>query len=140
MTHLPFPQKSAAAVLPSISSVTSIEPPWQRVGPHEPPLMMFQVCFTNGRIISFAYSDLREIQRRDAGHLTIGIYGLHKYQLTIEGRHLDELHALLAMAKIKSLTEFGRGGFDRPESSPSIDAIHVEKLGPQNPGASVTDE
>lgn len=136
MSHLPFPQKSPAAAVPSITSVTTIEPPWQRVGPHEPPLMMFQVCFADGRITSFAYSDLREIQRRDAGHLTVGIYGLQKYHLTIEGRHLDDLHGLLAMAKVKSFTECDRRGFDRPENGPCIDAIRLETLEPPRAGAS----
>ncbi|MCA9026696.1 MAG: hypothetical protein KDA86_15925 [Planctomycetaceae bacterium] len=128
MTDLPFPSPTTTRTVPSIGNVTSIELPWQRVGPHEPPLLMFQVRFADGRMISFAYSDLREIRRRDAGHLTIGIYGMKKYEVTIEGRNLDELHSLLAMANIKSLTEFGPRSFDRPEESPCIDRIRIETI------------
>ncbi|WP_417847329.1 hypothetical protein [Thalassoglobus sp.] len=128
MHDLPFPSSASAPAVPKIGSVTSIQLPWERVGPHEQPPMMFQVRFSNGRIVSFAYSDLREIRRRDAGHLTIGIYGLEKYQLCIEGRNLDELHSLLGMGKIKSIIEFGQRAFDQPEESACIEKIELETL------------
>ncbi len=128
MKDLPFPSPAPAPTVPTIGTVTSIQQPWERVGPHEQPPMMFQVRFTNGRIVSFAYSDLREIRRRDAGHLTIGIYGLEKYQLCIEGRNLDELHTLLGMGKIKSIIEFGVRTFDQPEENACIEKIDIETL------------
>ena len=128
MNDLPFPKASQPGSLPNISSVTSIELPWERATPHDPPLMMFQICFSDGRRVSFAYSDLREIRCRDAGHITVGIYGLEKYHLTIEGRNLDELHSLLSMARIKSVIELGSRTFDRPEDSPCIDRIQIEAL------------
>jgi len=124
MSQLPFAQNA----VPNIGQVTSIEPPWRKASPHDPPLMMFQVRFKDGRMISYSYSDLREIRRFDAGHLVIGIYGFEKYEITVKGRNLDEFYTLLAIGKIQYVEELGPHNFDRPENIPSIDSIHVENV------------
>lgn len=128
MTKLPFPSNENAQALPRLAAEGSHEAPWKRAAPTEPPPMMFQVRFCDGRVISYAYADLRETRLRDAGHLQLGILGMEKYHVTIEGRNLTELAALIGMGKIKTLEELGPRTFDRPESAPSIDSITVEML------------
>lgn len=126
MTHMPFPSNQNA--LPSMANNEKLEAPWKRAAPTEPPPLMFQVRFCDGRVISYAYADLRETRLRDAGHLQLCLFGMEKYHLTIEGRNLTELNALIGAGKIKSLDELGPRTFDRPESAPSIDSIRVEAL------------
>ncbi len=89
---------------------------------------MFQVQFCSGRIVSYAYSDLREIRFRDAGFLQLCLYGMEKYHITIEGRNLTELANLIGSGKIKSFVELGSRTFERAEESPSIDKITIETL------------
>jgi hypothetical protein len=126
MKHLPFPADQDP--LPRLDNQASLEAPWKRAGPTEAPPMMFQVRFRDGRVISYAYADLRETRLRDAGHLQLCLLGMEKYHLTIEGRHLTELNTLIGAGKIKSLHELGPRNFDRPESAASIDSITVETL------------
>lgn len=126
MKHMPFP--SNENVMPNLASEKSLEAPWKRAAPTEPPPLMFQVRFRDGRIHSYAYADLRETRLRDAGRLQLCLFGMEKYCVTIEGRHLSELNALIGAGKIKSLDELGPRTFDRPESAPSIDSITVETL------------
>lgn len=128
MNHLPFPSNKNVKPMPRFTDKQSLEMPWKRSSPTEPPPMMFQVQFRNGNIISYAYADLRETRLRDAGYLQLCILGMEKYHLTIEGRNLVELANLLGIGKIKSLEELGTGRFDRPESAPSIDSIKIETL------------
>lgn len=126
MKHMPFPSNQNA--MPNLAEERSLETPWKRAAPSEPPPMMFQVRFCDGRVISYAYADLRETRLRDAGHLQLCLLGMEKYHLTIEGRNLTELGSLIGAGKIKSLEELGPRTFDRPETAPSIDTITVETL------------
>lgn len=126
MTHMPFPSNENPR--PQLAVEKSLDAPWKRAAPTEPPPMMFQVRFHDGRVTSYAYADLRETRLRDAGHLQLCLFGMEKYHLTIEGRNLTELNALIGAGKIKSLDELGPRTFDRPESAPSIDSITVEAL------------
>lgn len=126
MTHMPFPSNQNA--LPKLTEPRSLDAPWKRAAPTEPPPLMFQVRFHDGRVTSYAYADLRETRLRDAGCLQLCLLGMEKYHLTIEGRHLTELNTLIGAGKIKSLDELGPRTFDRPESAPSIDSITVETL------------
>ncbi len=89
---------------------------------------MFQLQFCDGRVISYAYCDLRETRLRDAGYLQLCLLGMEKYHITIEGRNLTDLANLIGTGKIKTLIELGPRTFERPESSPSIDKITVEAL------------
>ncbi|WP_153558153.1 hypothetical protein [Roseimaritima sediminicola] len=89
---------------------------------------MLQLMFYDGRVVSYAFSDIREMQKRDAGHIELSIYGMEKYRLTIKGRHLNELFDLLQLGRIRSMTELGPRTFDHPEDSPAIDTITIETL------------
>ena len=126
MTHMPFPSNQNP--LPKLTEPRSLDAPWKRAAPTEPPPLMFQVRFRDGRVTSYAYADLRETRLRDAGCLQLCLLGMEKYHVTIEGRHLTELNTLIGAGKIKSLDELGPRTFDRPESAPSIDSITVETL------------
>jgi len=127
MTHMPFPSNENDFSNGSLTS-DSVQAPWKRSNPSEPPPFMFQVQFSDGKIISYAYSDLRETRLRDAGYLQLCLFGMEKYHISIERRHLTDLADLIGQGKIKSLTELGPRTFDRPESSPSIDKITIEAL------------
>ena len=126
MSQLPFPSNNNVAT--SLRPAKPSKDPWTRCKPGEPPDMMFQVRFYDGRIISYAYADLREIRLQDAGCITLCIFGFEKYEITVEGRHLGDLAALLGSAAIKSLTEFGPRSFERSEELPCIDKIAVTTL------------
>lgn len=126
MKHMPFPSNPNAQA--GLSEQRSLDAPWKRAAPTEPPPMMFQVRFCDGRVVSYAYADLRETRLRDAGCLQLCLLGMEKYLVSIEGRHLTELNALIGAGKIKSFDELGPRTFDRPESAPSIDTITVETL------------
>tara|TARA_R110002073_G_scaffold8027_19_gene44881 strand:+ start:18210 stop:18611 length:402 start_codon:yes stop_codon:yes gene_type:complete len=128
MKNMPFPSNENAATPLTIKSRTPLKTPWKKVGPGEPPPMMLQFITHDGRVKSFACSDIREMQKRDAGHVELSIYGMEKYRVAIEGRHLGELFDLLQMGRIKSMTELGPRTFDHPEESPAIDKITVETL------------
>ena len=127
MNNLPFPSNENSFSTGHIAK-TSTEAPWKRAHPNDPPLIMFQVQFNNGRIVSYAYSDLREIRLRDAGFLQLCLYGMEKYHITIEGRNLTELANLIGQGRIKSFVELGPRTFEKAEESPSIDKITVEAL------------
>ena len=103
--------------------------PWQVAKSGELPPVMFQLRFQDGTITSFAYSDLREIRYRDAGHVELGISGLRRMLVTIEGRHLRELAEYLGSGMIYWLQEADVRDADTPESQPSITSITVERLG-----------
>jgi hypothetical protein len=127
MTRLPFPSNENER--PSTNDdVLPTDPPWKRMQSNESPPVMFQVCFCNGSVNSYAYSDLRETRLRDAGYLQLCIYGMEKYRLTIEGRNLTELANLIGMGRIKSFVELGPRTFERAESAPAIDKITIETL------------
>lgn len=128
MNHMPFPSNENVAAPRSIQSTVNAKAPWKKAGPGEPPSLMLQFVFEDGRVKSYACSDIREMQKRDAGHIQLSIYGMEKYRITIEGRHLSELFDLLQMGRVKSMTEFGPRTFDHPEESPAIDRITIESL------------
>ena len=78
----------------------NVKPPWQKIRPGEIPPMMFQLRFRCGEMLSYAYSDLRQIRFRDAGHVELGVMGMAKLQITIEGRNLGELAECLGSGLI----------------------------------------
>jgi len=127
MEKLPFPTKDNTTS-GLITTRTAAKVPWRRVNTNEPPPLMFQVQFCDGRNFSFAYCDLREVRLRDAGSLQLRLLGMEKYHVTIEGRNLKELANLFVTGKIKSLEELGPRTFELPECEPSIDKITVETL------------
>ncbi|WP_437207111.1 hypothetical protein [Planctomicrobium sp. SH664] len=102
--------------------------PWQSIRSGEMPPLMFQLRFRTGETISYAYSDLREIRVRDAGRVQLGIQGLSKLLITIEGRHLRDLGELIGSGLLRWLQETDERTIDIPEESPCITAIMIEKL------------
>lgn len=128
MPSLPFPSNQNVSLPPRIKSAKENSAPWKLVGPGDPTPLTLQLQFKDGRVFSYAVSDIREMQKRDPGHLQIFVYGMEKYRITIEGRHLDELFNLLQLGRVRSLTEMGPRTFDRSENAPSIDKISVESL------------
>jgi len=127
MTHMPFPSNENALAGKSIAK-ESTQVPWKRASPSDPPLMMFQMQFYDGRIVSYAYCDLRETLLRDAGYLQLCLLGMEKYHINITGRNLTELANLIGAGKLKSFKELGPRTFELPESSPCIDNITIETL------------
>lgn len=127
MAGLPFPSNENAFG-PNLVGSKGDEVPWTRTKANEPPPVMFRIRFCDGRVIGFAYSDLRETRLLHAGHLTLCVYGMEKYHLVIEGRRLADLAELISAGKIKSLTELGPRTFDRAEEAPSIDRITLETM------------
>ncbi len=127
MPRLPFPSNEGPHPVRGLTAERA-SVPWKRAGPTEPPPMMFQVRFLDGRVISYAYADLRETRLRDAGYLQLCILGMEKIHVSLAGRNLTELATLIGMGKIKSLEELGPRTFDRPETAPTIDTITIDVL------------
>lgn len=127
MGRLPFPSNENTRPARTATPDTA-KPPWKRVSPTEPPPFMFQVQFYDGRMISFAYCDLRELRLRDAGHLQLCLLGMEKIHIDIIGRNLTDLAELIAAGKIKSFAELGPRTFERAEENAAIDRITIEHL------------
>ena len=102
--------------------------PWTRVRNGELPPMMFQLRFRDGQIISFAYSDVREIASRDAGQITVSILGMRRVMVTILGRHLRDLMSLMGTALVRWIEEGDLRDVDRCEKLPQITSIKIEPL------------
>ncbi|MFV0444760.1 MAG: hypothetical protein ACK5Q5_14405 [Planctomycetaceae bacterium] len=103
-------------------------PPWQTIQSGEMPPLMLQFRFQSGETISYAYHDLREIRVRDAGMLQLGIVGLSRLRVTIEGRHLRELVDLIGSGLVRSVQETDERADDLPEQSPCITSIAIETI------------
>lgn len=103
-------------------------PPWQAIQSGEMPPLMLQLRFQTGETISYSYHDLREIRVRDAGSLQLGIAGLSRLRVTIEGRHLRELADLIGGGLIRSVQEMDERVDDFPEQSPCITSIAIETI------------
>ena len=104
------------------------EPPWELVKATEPVPNMFRLHRANGNVFSYAYCDLREMRLLSAGYLQLFIYGMEKYVITIQGRHLKEFAKLLGMCRVKSFEELGKRTHALPETAPSIDLVTIEEL------------
>lgn len=132
MARLPFPSNQNLHAMAASNNGARQATPWKKLNAGEPPPMTLQLIFGDGHVISYAWSDIREMHKRDQGHLMIYVYGMEKYRITVEGRHLNDLFDLLQNARVRSLTEMGPRTFDHPEEAPSIEKISVESLtGPQ---------
>ncbi len=100
--------------------------PWQSIRSGEMPPLMLQLRLRTGETVSYAYHDLREIRVRDAGLVQLGIQGLSKLRITIEGRHLRDLGELIGCGLIRWLQETDERDIDLPEISPCITSIVME--------------
>ncbi|QDU98590.1 hypothetical protein [Lignipirellula cremea] len=101
---------------------------WARLREGELPPMMFQMRLSDGRLVSYPYSDLREIRCRDAGRVQLFLLGLERLVVTIEGRRLRELANLLSRAMILWIEEADPRDLSKPESVPEIVKISIEKF------------
>jgi hypothetical protein len=90
------------------------------------PPMMFQLRLSSGEIISYPYSDLRQVRYRDAGYVQLHVLGIDRTVVTIEGRLLRELSEYLSRGLIRWIQETDERDVDIPESCPSIVRITVE--------------
>ena len=102
--------------------------PWATLQEGAMPPLMFQLRFHDGRMSSFAYSDLREIHCPDAGRIELLLVGIAKLVITIEGRLLRDLAKWFSGAMVRWVQEGDPRDVDRPESAPEIVKITVEEL------------
>ena len=91
--------------LTAVPNLGQDDPPYERVANGELPPMMFQIRLADGQRYSFSYSDVRQIYRRDAGHMQIELLSLAKTTITLEGRNLDEIVQLLGVGMIRWIRE-----------------------------------
>ena len=116
----PRPQAVAVTTAPLL--------PWQAMRHGEHPPVMFQLRFRNGSFRSFAYGDLREVYFRDAGHLELGVHGMSRRGIVLEGRNLRELAEYLSSGLIYWIEESDERQPDVPETSPWIEQIRIEEF------------
>lgn len=102
--------------------------PWETLATGAMPPMMFQVRFSDGKMISFAYGDLHEVHCRDAGHIELFLYSLRKLVITIEGRHLRELAHWFSSAGVQWIQETDPRDRERSETEAEIVKITVEEI------------
>jgi len=102
--------------------------PWARIREGEMPPMMFQIRFNDGRIASYAYSDIREVHCRDSGHVQLMVFAMQKLSITFEGRHLRDLADLFCNAAVRSVDESDPRDVDRPEKAPEIVRVSVDPI------------
>jgi hypothetical protein len=103
--------------------------PWAQLHEGELPPMMFQLRFTDGQSLSYAYSDIRTIRCRDAGHLELLVYAPKPLKILIEGRHLRELAQLLGCCMVRWIEESNSRRQHIRESDPEVTSITAEPVG-----------
>ena len=86
---LPFPTNDRRPAMRVASSNDQKGAPWEVVQNKEPLPNFFRLRLHDGRQLSFAYADLREIRLIHAGHLVLCLYGMEKYHIVLEGRRLE---------------------------------------------------
>lgn len=101
--------------------------PWKKFHASESSLMCFEIRFRNGCIETFPYSDFRGTRLIHAGHLTVNIYGMEKYQITVLGRNLGELARHLSLGRIDWFGE-NEHGQRCLETASHIETITIETL------------
>lgn len=102
--------------------------PWVTVAKNAMPPMMFQLCFTDGQMVGFAYNDLRELRCRDAGRLELLVQGIAPQRIVIQGRHLHELAKQFTLASVVRVQEGDPRRDEAPETAPEIVKITIEPL------------
>lgn len=102
--------------------------PWGRLRDGDLPPMMFQLRLRSGGMISYPYSDIREICCRDAGQVEVSLIGMTKLRVIFEGRRLRDLADLLGRAEIFWIEEADPRDVDRPESTPEIVSISIQPI------------
>jgi len=100
--------------------------PWHRINGHEMPPMMLQLRLANGEMLSYSYSDIRQIRVRDAGYVQLFVTGFTQTVITLEGRLLTGLADDIGSGMIRWIQEAEERDIDMPETSPSIVSILIE--------------
>ena len=90
------------------------------------PPMMFQLRTNDGVHESFPYGDIRRIRCRDAGSVQLETFSSPRTIITIEGRHLRELAALLCNGMIQWIEDSDTRDVDRDEQLTTVTRIRVE--------------
>lgn len=101
---------------------------WQTVDASRGMSMMFQLHLRTGEVVSFPYSDLREVRRRDAGFIQLALMGVEQYRITITGRLLNDLANLLCLGRVISMHVTDPRDLSRPEDTPTIEAIDIQVI------------
>ncbi|APZ95863.1 hypothetical protein [Fuerstiella marisgermanici] len=101
---------------------------WQILDTGASMPMMFQLHLRSGEVVSFPYSDLREVRLRDAGFIQLALLGVAHYRISISGRLLTELATLLGLGRVRSLHVADPRDVSRPEEIPTIEEITIEVI------------
>jgi len=127
MNSMPFPSNDDRQPVFSRTTETK-EFPWKKLHPNEQMPMCFEVRFQDGSVETFPYSDFRGTKLLHAGYLIVNIYGMEKYQIVIEGRHLGEFAKHLSLGRIHWFGESPVLGHEPNETLPHIQNITIEAL------------
>lgn len=121
-------RQNVHSIAPKATRVDEGDQPWLKVRNGEMPPMMFQLRLRDGQITSFAFSDIRQVHSRDAGHIQLALLAMGRMLVTIEGRQLRDLASLLGMGMVRWIEESDLRNVDRPESQPEIVSITIESM------------
>ena len=125
-----FEQSRREAILKTVpgSDISDAQEhvPWHRIQAHEMPPMMLQLRMANGEILSYSYSDIRQIRMRDAGYVQLFVAGFTRVIVTLEGRLLQSLANDIGGGMIHWIQEADERDMDIPENRPSIVSIQIE--------------
>lgn len=119
---------SLHSIAPQATRADDTDQPWLKVRNGEMPPMMFQLRLRNGQITSFAFSDIRQIYSRDAGHIQLALLAMGRMLVTISGRHLRDLASLIGVGMVRWIEESDPRDVDRPETAPEITSISIESM------------
>ena len=102
--------------------------PWVKIREGEMPPMMFQIQFNDGRLSSYAFSDIREVHCADAGKVQLMLFAMQKIVITFEGRNLRDLANLFCNAALRSIRESDPRELERPERAPEVIRVSIEPI------------
>lgn len=125
---LPFPSNENQSFFALPKAETDETPPWKILNVREPTPMSFEIRFRDGHIEAFAYSDFRGAKLVNPGYLIVGLIGMEKMHIVVEGRHLRELSRHLSLGRIDWLGESANRGHEPVEELPHIERIQVDIL------------
>ncbi|WP_430450705.1 hypothetical protein [Rhodopirellula europaea] len=127
-------RQNVHSIAPQATRVDEGDQPWLKVRNGEMPPMMFQLRMRDGQITSFAFSDIRQVHSRDAGHIRLSLLAMGRMVVTIQGRHLRDLASLIGIGMVRWIEESDLRDVDRPETHPEIVSISIESTDSGNAG------
>lgn len=102
---------------------------WEATAANQMPPMMLQLRRHDGSMISFSYSDVREVHASHAGLVELYLVAMRKTLVRIEGRRLTELANLITAGMVRWVQEADPRDYDLPEESPAVLSITIKALG-----------